>query len=351
MSRYLERAAHTAQTLDVTLNQMLDHAHGGDAQRWNRALACWRVPMSRLQPVEKDNADASGHAADNDGHAANGQATKTPQTMDTREIMRGLTFETGNSFSILSCIASARENARQVREQVSSEMWEQLNRLYLSVRGTDMDEVWNSEPHAFFQEIEEGARLFQGITDSSMSHGEGWHFIGVGRAIERANNIATILDAHFGGPHALATREGGLNSLSAAGDANALSDYTDWIGLLRSCQAFEAYCKVYTADVQPRRIAEFLLLNPRFPNSVRFNIEALAEALQGIARESDSRNDAPVERIVGRLRAELQFASIEEIMGDGFHGYLDNVQKRCGDIHNALQQIYIAYPVNSAIAN
>jgi uncharacterized alpha-E superfamily protein len=245
-----------------------------------------------------------------------------------------------------------------VREGISSEMWEQLNRLYLAVRRADMESVWNAQPHAFFQQIEEGARLFRGITYDSLSHDEGWHFIAVGRSMERANNIASILDAHFGGPYALATRQGGANLLSGAGETNALEEYSDWIGLLRSCQAFEAYCKVYTADVQPRRVAEFLMLNPVFPHSVRFNVEALGEALQGISGLSglSRRNLSPphaleasgetlVERLVGRLRANLEFASIDEIMGDGLHPFLDHVQRRCGDIHAAIYGLYIAYPV------
>ena len=117
--------------------------------------------------------------------------------------------------SIVSSIMAARENARQVREQISSEMWEQLNRLFHAVKRTTMDELWEHSPHEFLAAAKEGSHLFQGITDSTMTHGEGWHFIQVGRYLERAAAVATLLDVHFG-------------------DSLAIADFQDqleWIGL------------------------------------------------------------------------------------------------------------------------
>jgi uncharacterized alpha-E superfamily protein len=122
-------------------------------------------------------------------------------------------------------------------------------------------------------------------------------------------------------------------------------DYFEWVGLLRCCTAFEAYCRVYTAEPKPYRIAEFLLLDPDFPHSVRFSIDMIQAAAQAIAASTASRKADRLERLVGRLRATLSFESIEEIMAGGLHAYLENIQRRCGQIHAAIHQIYIEYPI------
>jgi uncharacterized alpha-E superfamily protein len=185
--------------------------------------------------------------------------------------------------------------------------------------------------------VKEGAYLFQGITDSTMNHGEGWQFIQAGRFIERASATATLLDVHF--LEFLRTAEWG-------GDAN---DYVEWIGLLKCCTAFEAYCKVYTADLSPHRIAEFLLLNDEFPHSIRFAGDRLDRALQAIQSNASYRKADRLERLSGRLKATLGFGQIDEVMAGGLHGYLENIQRHCGQIHSAMTQIYIKYPIESAL--
>ena len=140
-------------------------------------------------------------------------------------------------------------------------MWEQLNRLFHAVRRSS-PEVWDARE--FLQSIKEGAHLFQGITDSTMTHSEGWQFIQVGRSLERAVAVSTLVGAHF-------------REFDKPEQAGAERVYLEWIGLLRSCTAFEAYCKAYTADVKPERIAEFLVLHPNFPHSIRFSAESLEQ--------------------------------------------------------------------------
>jgi uncharacterized alpha-E superfamily protein len=233
----------------------------------------------------------------------------------------------------VASIVNARENARQVREQISSEMWEQLNRLFHAVRRSS-PEVWDSRD--FLQSIKEGAHLFQGITDSTMTHGEGWQFIQAGRSLERAVAISTLVGAHF-------------REFHQPEQAAAERVYLEWIGLLRSCTAFEAYCKAYTADVKPERIAEFLILHPSFPHSIRFSAEALETAITEIGREAGSRRAARVERIAGRLRATLGFSQIDEIMSGGLHAYLHELLRQCGQVHSALYQTYISYPIEAAL--
>ena len=151
MSRYLERAEHTARLIDVDVQLRLDHAPESGMVRWLRLAETLQAPVS---------------AGDK---------------LDAPHLARALTLERSNPSSIASCISAARENLRQVREQCSSEMWEQLNRLYLHVVGTPTSEDWHVHSKVSFCGVQEGAHLFCGVTDSTMSHGEGWHFIQIGR--------------------------------------------------------------------------------------------------------------------------------------------------------------------------
>ncbi len=307
MSRYLERAEHTARLIDVSLNLMLEQSPHEADLRWQRLLRSLNVPPDDDTPP------------------------------DAYHLTQRLTFDVGNSNSIVSCIAAARENAQHVRELLSSEMWEQLNLLYLHVRRTRLDDIWNSRPHEFFRAVRDGAHLFQGITDSTMTQGEGWQFIQVGRLIERASAVSTLLDQHF------------LDRPTNAGDNSG--EYLEWIGLLKSCTAFEAYCKVYTADLQPEQIVEFLLLNHDFPHSVCFAAIRLQDHLHGIAASTETHNAGRVTRLAGRLRATLEFGQTDEIMEGGLHTYLEQVQALCRQIHDTIYQTYITYAVDRELAS
>src|SRR6266849_5677495 len=309
LSRYLERAEHTARLIDVHLNQMLDQAGGYENLRWQRLLRSLRTPMPSLE-------------------------------MDAYSTTRLLTFDETNNASIVSCIAAARENARQVRERISSEMWEQLNRLFLQVKQASMEQIWHAEPHKFLNSVKEGIYLFQGITDATMSHSEGWHFIRVGRFLERTTATAALLDAHFS-----------VLLMEQTEDESEPLDYLSWIGLLRSCASFEAYCKVYTAVIRPAHIAEFLLLNAEAPRSLRFACAMMQGALQAIAKATSARNSGRVERLIGRLRASLDYYQIEEILSGDMHEYLESIQRQCALIHSGLYQAYIAYPIEVAFTS
>jgi uncharacterized alpha-E superfamily protein len=309
MSRYLERAEHTARLLAVGLNQMLDQTPELAPPRWGRLLSALHAA-----PPRQGLADAYA-------------------------ITRELTFEPANTNAIVACVALARENARQVRQQISSEMWEQLNRLYLRVRATTPEAIWQGEPLEFYQAVKEGAHLFQGITDATMTHGEGWHFIQVGRYLERAGATAALLDAYF------------VPFLSADPDGPAPLDFNDWVGLLKCCTAFEAYCKVYTADVQPTTVAEFLLLHAEFPRSVRFCADRVQRGLQAIAQATGSKGAGRAERLAGRFRAALDYGQVDEIMADNMHADLLSIQRQCAGIHSAISQAYVTYPVESALTS
>ncbi|MBC8170041.1 MAG: alpha-E domain-containing protein [Anaerolineae bacterium] len=304
MSRYLERAEHCARVLDVHMNLILEQPDPA-GQRMQRLANCFNFP-----PPE-----------------------------DGFFFVRDLAFNPENRVSIVSCIAAARENARQVRERISSEMWQELNRLYIEVKHADSGLAFETEPHVFFQIVKSGAHMFQGITDSTVSHGEGWHFIQLGRYIERVIALSTLVDAYF-------------QDFDPAGTRSnvTIGDYFEWLGMLKSCTAFEAYSKVYTADLRPALVAEFLILNDEFPHSVRFSVDQMQNALSMIADTTETRKSGRVHRLVGRLRAALSYNQIDEIMADSLHDYLMDIQHQCAEIHNAAYETFIAYPITPALA-
>jgi len=309
MSRYLERAEHTARLIDVHLAQMLDQTGEDANMRWHRLLRSLHTPLPEGE-------------------------------IDAYSITHLLTFDASNTSSIVYCIEAARENARQVREQISSEMWEQLNRLFLRVKESSMEKIWYAEPHRFLNNVKEGIYLFQGITDATLSHSEGWQFIRVGRFLERTIATATLLDTHFSKFLTVAT-----------GYEDEPLDYRVWVELLRSCASFEAYCKVYTATIRPAHIVEFLLLNAEAPRSIRFACAMTQVALQAIAKTIGGRSTGRAERLAGRLRATLDFAHIDEILDGDVHEYLESIQRQCTLIHSGLYHTYIAYPIDVALTS
>jgi uncharacterized alpha-E superfamily protein len=249
-----------------------------------------------------------------------------------------LAFDPTNPASIVSCIATARENARQIREKISSEMWLQLNKLYLDVRSTQLDDIWDAQPHEFFRAVKDGVHLFQGVTASTLSRDEGWNFIQLGRYLERATSIATLLDSH-------------LTALPISPrQAMPMDEYFEWLGLLKCFTAFEAYCKIFRADLRSDCIVEFLLLNAEFPHAVRFCAEMMQQALQAIAESTGTSKNQRVHRLAGRLRADLSFDQLDDIQARGIHAYLDDLRGQCQQIHQSIYESYIAYPIELALS-
>ena len=316
MSRYLERTEHTTRLLEVNLNLMLDESSTSSDHRWLRALQALGKPK---RVKWEGNPYALAHA---------------------------MTFDTGHKSSVLSCIMAARENARHVREQISTEQWQRLNSLYLEATRPEIKalvqpvemQADNEAMASFLQRVMDAVHEFQGVTDSTMSHGEGWHFIQVGRFLERASATAALLEAY----HA--------DVWSNPDRAIESNEYLEWMGLLRSATAFEAYCKVYTADLTPERILEFLLLDAEFPHSLRFSIDSLRDAVGAIQRVSGKSRAEELHRIAGRLSAMLAYSSVEEILRGGVIGYLRDIQKQCQLIHETIYHLYVDYSIQAALA-
>jgi len=297
MSRYFERATHSSRVLEANYSLMLNPGKLSTEQRWQNIMSHLGLPSdaTRIEP----------------------QAAIVKLMSDNQL-----------PASIVSCITLARENASQVREQISSEMWERLNQLYHEVVQTAANMYDDSDVLRLFMALREGGYKFIGVTDASMNHGEGWHFIQLGKYIERTSALPLLLDAVF------SAQEG--------------ADDLDWVGLLTSCSAFEAYCKVYTADLKPEHVAEFLLLNSEFPYTARYSTEKMQEALEAIQRTAPGRKFTQIERIAGRMHASLAYAQIDNIMSRDFERFLASIIEQCQSLHAALHEAYIDYPIESA---
>jgi uncharacterized alpha-E superfamily protein len=304
MSRYIERAENNARILDVNVQLMLDYENHGDS----RGLDHWRPIISSLEEHELFSSLHESATADS--------------------VTDFVTFERKNPNSIHSCLSRARENARTVREQISSEMWEELNGLYLFLNSDHSRRVYHTSAYEFFKKVVQGSHLFQGITDSTMTHGEGWEFIQLGKSIERADSTSRILDIKY---HIL---------LPSGEKVGGNVDIIQWMAVLRSCSALEAYRKLYVNRVAPWKVAEFLITHATFPRSIRFCVDALDAALHRISGTPGTHFSCEAERLSGRLCSELDYSTVADIFNFGLHQYLDKTQKRLIDIGKACHDEY-----------
>jgi uncharacterized alpha-E superfamily protein len=312
MARYIERAENIARILDVNLQLLLDLRHLDE-----KKLAEYWLPIIQATGDEavffKMHPRATGHT-----------------------VTEFLVFQPENPNSIVQSVCAARENARMVRDQITQELWEELNRLYLFIRSPQAREVWRRSPSEFFQEVKSGSLHLIGIINATMVHDEGWWFVQTGQFLERADKTTRILDVRY-------------ETLPERGAPAAVSqtEALEWSAVLRSCSAWDAYKSIFGADVHPQLVAEFLLLSDSFPRSVRFCVGELNRAVRHIAGSAEGyfRNDT--DKLTGRLLAELQFSSIEEIFAHGLHKYLDDVQTKLNNVGDALFRAYIFQPFNS----
>ena len=217
-------------------------------------------------------------------------------------------------------------------------MWEEINRLFLTVQRKDPhSQEWTSGTHEFLTATISGVHMFQGVTDATMTHGEGWHFMELGRYLERATATAALLEVQY--------RE----CEWAADQATGVSEYVEWVGLLKSCCAFEAYCRHYTADVRPKRIAEFLVLNTDFPRSVHFAARGIHSSLHALGTLTH-RENGRADRLSGRLVASLDYGQMDEIIAE-LPAYLQGIVRQAGQINGAVHQQYVAYPIETVLTS
>ncbi|MES2293044.1 MAG: alpha-E domain-containing protein [Pseudomonadota bacterium] len=300
MSRYIERGEHTARVIAVKLESMIE-------QTPEDARASWTRVVEALQDSSWED-----------------------PTHDAFAITKRLAFDKENESSLIASLTFARDNARQVREALSNEVWGNLNRLYLRLSGVQGNAIWVHSPAELFRDALDEMQALEGVTYSTLSHGEGWYFLELGKYIERVQLLGRLLDVHF--------RQGG-----------AAPKYFDWLVLLKFCTAFEPYTKLYTASIKPQKIAEFLLFDPEFPHSICFSIDRMTEALARVAPGAPPARRAAVERLAGRLKASVDFGQIDDLMSGGIATFLGDITRQCEKIHETLFASYITYGAETVL--
>jgi len=297
IGRYVERAEHLSRMAAVMLHAALD-----------RPDAAARATRISLAAVGDPGMGRPGRAVDS---------------------ARKLVFDRELGDSVVASLSHARENARQVRDQITTETWERLNLLYLRFMDGTAEAACDLDAAAGLQGIIADLHLFMGAADATMSHGEGWRFMRAGVHSERAQLIARLLRVCFGE------------------DPVAAVDHVTLMNLLRMACALEPYLRVYTADITARFILEFLIFDQDFPRSIRYCTAQLENHLSQLSHGQGGRSEAL--RLAGRLNARLQYADIGEITATGAGGLLAAVGEDCAAIHAAIHETFVAYPLELSL--
>ena len=299
VGRYVERAEHLARLSAVMLNATLDRTDAG-AQAAQLARAALGVP-------EPSGGDHPLDAA------------------------RGLVLGRAEGPSVVDSLARARENARQVRDQITTETWERLNLLYLRATSVRAEQAFAADAPEFLAEIIADLHLFKGAADSTMSHGEGWRFKVTGVHLERAQLIARLLRVCF-----------------SRGDLPPIDDHLALVSVLRMACALEPYLRAYTADLHSRHILEFLLFDEDFPRSIRYSTSRMEEHLTHMSRGREIGRGDPA-RLAGRLNARLAYTDLEDVESSGGSAILTAVEAECTAIHQAMHETFVAYPLETRL--
>jgi uncharacterized alpha-E superfamily protein len=293
--RYVERAENVARFLEVNYNLSLG-AVGALAEQWS--------PLVYTTGDQRLFFELYSEA--------------------TREnVVDFLAFRRENPNSILSCVEFARENARTIRDVLSSPMWEQLNKFYHMVRAA-RDNPLREYPYEFCSRVKLANHVLIGVTDSTMSHGEAWHFGRLGRLLERADKTSRIVDVQY-------------YLLSDSQDVGSSLDVVRWSALLKSASALEMYRQTH-GKIVAQRVADFLILNRLFPRSMHYCLIKAMESMRLICGSRIGTFTNQAERRLGRLVADFDYATIDEILEHGLHEFIDDFQRRMNETGVAIHE-------------
>ncbi|MCB1232020.1 MAG: alpha-E domain-containing protein [Verrucomicrobiae bacterium] len=297
LSRYLERAENLARLVDVSRYDALDTSNEDNEETWRPILYATSTEDTYREAREKEDGDL--------------------------DIVSFITFSDANPDSIRQCIAHARENARMVRDQISEEMWLELNSIHLFMQSGEAEDLWRRQPEAFYRELIKFCLLFEGLIDATILHDEGWQFIQVGKFLERSDKTSRILDM------LTYVNEPERSQLASA---------------LRSCSGFSAFRDEFRGDVTLQNVMAFLLFSQSFPRSVRFCLRELDQVLHAISGTPAGAFSNEAERITGSILAQLNFSSIDNVWSVGLHRYIDELQKQLNLIGQEVFETYVLLP-------
>jgi uncharacterized alpha-E superfamily protein len=305
IGRYVERAENTARLLDVALRSIREHS-------FTTGIDYPQMDELRLVLVAIGATDEF--------------ATKYGELSEDA-LTSFLIMDTDNPYSVISGITAARNNARSVREIISTEMWEELNSAYFMVNRVTNARVLVDGTNDFCGRIRLRSQLFQGVSDATMPHDEGWRFLQAGMYLERASTTARVLDAR-GAEFVSPTR------LSRAEDVH------HWLNILRSVSAYEAFMRLRPGGVQPAAVAQFLLLDRRFPRSVAFGIERVHQQVEAIDRELGLQREEGPASVAGALASRLRYLRFGELAGNRLESFLTALSDDCDVIGDMIRRFY-----------
>ena len=315
MARYLERAENTARIVDVNAQLVIDlqsRQAADDPRSWEP-----------LVYVTGDNEKF---------FELNGKDVPVTE----RAVIEFMLFDRRNPSSLISCIAFARENARCIRDQLSSEVWETLNTFFLKLKNNDYGRYAQLGSSAYLNHIKSQIQLFYGVAESMVPRTGLWWFFELGRHLERADNTSRILDVKY---YML------LPDLYAVGSA---LDMIQWASVLRSCSGFEAFRRSRRGQLNLERVVDYLLRDNEFPRSILYSVSTASQALDQITAHASHLDNNPASRLLGELLAELEMIDVKSVITDGLHEFLDDVQNKISDIHGAIQTTFVEYPTAGA---
>jgi uncharacterized alpha-E superfamily protein len=246
-----------------------------------------------------------------------------------RDVMDFMVRDEDNTSSITSCLKSARENARAVRGTLTTEVWETENQTYLEVQRKIKAGDFERDPSQFFEWVKFRSHLSRGVTAGTMLQDEAFHFLRLGTFLERADNTARLVDVKF---HAA-----GSDFLGASETNTYELDFYHWSSILRSVSGFEIYRKVYRDVIKPERVAELLILRADMPRSL---LGCLNEVMSNLAMVTSDAN-SETRRRAGKLRSDLQFARIDEILANGLHAFLTQFLDRVNELGAHLSREFL----------
>ena len=302
MSRYVERAEHVARVLRINTNLLMDV---GDLEP-----ATVERQWQSVMKICNMSAEPGGEGRLGD------------------RVVRSLTLDPLNPMSLTACLAAARENARAIRSEISAEMWEQINSLYWTMRADDTHARVLDQPEEFFNFVTQGSMTFQGLTDQTLDHDQRWMFAQLAKSLERIDMTCRIVEVRYDA----------LQDEEAALDAPLRN--IQWMAVLRMCCSIESFRRQVAGDLEPLKVAGFLILEDNFPRSIRFNVERALAAINGIRHATMPGSIDPAEKILGRLAATLTYANPNEIASQGVEDYLHKVLLESRAASTAVQQTY-----------
>lgn len=309
IGRYLERAQHGCRLLTDQFETLKDRSVEEIELSWRRLYAAVdRVPLG--------------------GGLGSNLGDDQFMLADAFTLAHDLTFESNNPDAIRSCLGTARENARQVRNTINDELWACLNVPFLEMRDVGIEDIWKDRPGEFYLRTEKAIETFSGIADSTMYRDERWHFLQLGRFVERTQLLAALIDAQ------LASFPSGEQPYSS-----------DWLSLLRIFGARGAYGRLFSLEIRPALVIHFLVTDPLLSRSVRFGLEMILKALDVISGGRPLAVEAG--RRAGRMASSIDYDwpnyDLED--EDTTRTVLQEIRQSCLLLHHDIRAAYFDYEI------